>query len=118
MAKDLAFVCRIGRKETSMATSQESSADNKPAFEHGRLVVHPGALAALEASGELVDGYVERHVRRDWGVIPEEDRKENELSVREGYQILSAYRTHKSTLIWLVTSRDRSRTDILLPEEY
>lgn len=58
-----------------------------------------------------------RHVRGDWGDLDEEDKKENELSVTEGFRILSAYGKGDSRL-WVITEADRSATTILLPREY
>jgi hypothetical protein len=36
-------------------------------FQPGRIVATPGALAALEASGEAPVGYLARHITGDWG---------------------------------------------------
>jgi hypothetical protein len=54
----------------------------------------------------------------DWGEISEDDVNENELSLREGFRLLSAYRTIKGQKIWIITEADRSATTILLPSEY
>jgi hypothetical protein len=54
----------------------------------------------------------------DWGEISEDDAHENELSLREGFRLLSAYRTVKGQKIWIITEADRSPTTILLPSEY
>ena len=51
----------------------------------------PGALAALEASGEAPFGYLVRHINGDWGEVDEHDRCENELSLGEGFRLQSAY---------------------------
>jgi hypothetical protein len=59
-----------------------------------------------------------RHVSGDWGDLNESDRQENELSVREGFRILSAYRMSDGTRFWIITEADRSVTTVLLPEEY
>ena len=101
-----------------MSEPQETSVSSTPLFPLGRVVATPGALAALTAAGELPHRYLARHVRGDWGEIPEEDRKENELSLREGFRILSAYRTHLGVRLWVITEADRSSTCVLLPEEY
>ncbi len=50
--------------------------------------------------------------------VCDEDKSENELSIREGFRILSAYRTAKDVRLWIITEADRSSTMILLPEEY
>lgn len=78
----------------------------------------PGALEAFKASGELPSTYLWRHLTGDWGDLTPEDHRENELSVREGFRILSAYALSNGTKIWIITEADRSSTTILLPDEY
>jgi hypothetical protein len=87
-------------------------------FPLGRTVATPGALVALEESGESPSDFLGRHQSGDWGEVCAEDRAENELSLKEGFRLLSAYRTRKGTKIWLITEADRSATTILLPSEY
>jgi hypothetical protein len=57
-------------------------------------------------------------VTGDWGEVPPDDARENNLSVKEGYRILSAYRLNTQTKLWLITEADRSVTTFLLPDEY
>ena len=59
-----------------------------------------------------------RHLTGDWGELSEADKAENELSVREGFRILSAYTMSKGVKIWVITEADRSVTTFLLPDEY
>ena len=59
-----------------------------------------------------------RHVTGDWGDLEDEDKKENELSVKEGFWILSAYSLETDVKVWIITEWDRSVTTILLPGEY
>ena len=65
----------------------------KPLFDLGQLVATPGALAALEKTGQSPMEFLSRHVTGDWGDIPEEDRKENQYSLERGLRLLSSYRT-------------------------
>ena len=58
----------------------------KPLFELGQLVATPGALAALEKSGQSPTDFLSRHVTGDWGELREDDRKENALSVKRGFR--------------------------------
>lgn len=90
----------------------------KPRFTLGQLVATPGALDALQATGEDVVTFVARHVTGDWGDLEEEDIQENELSVEKGFRILSAYHLKDGTKIWIITEADRSATTVLLPSEY
>ena len=54
----------------------------------------------------------------DWGNLDDEDKKENELSVKEGFRILSAYKLDSVVKVWIITEWDRSVLAILLPDEY
>ncbi|HET6930815.1 MAG TPA: CpaF/VirB11 family protein [Candidatus Acidoferrum sp.] len=75
--------------------------ERKPLFDLGQLVATPGALAALEKSGQSPMDFLSRHVTGDWGDIPDEDRKENQLSLEKGFRLMSSYRTtaNETTLL-------------------
>ena len=87
-------------------------------FPLGQLVATPGALAALAKAGHTPLDFLSRHVRGDWGELDKEDRKENELSLKRGFRLLSSYRTNAGAMIWVITEADRSVTTVLLPDEY
>src|SRR6266516_5463329 len=87
-------------------------------FALGQTFITPGAQEALEIAGQTPIEFLRRHLAADWGEVSEEDAQENDLSLREGYRLLSCYRTIKGQRIWLVTEGDRSATTILLSEEY
>lgn len=89
-----------------------------PRFPLGLVVATPGALRALEESVEGAFDFFYRHASGDWGELDEEDRRENELSLREGLRLLSAYRLKSGEKLWIITEADRSVTTLLLPEEY
>lgn len=92
--------------------------ERKPLFNLGQLVATPGALAALEKTGQNAMDFLSRHVRGDWGDLPKEDKDENHLSLEKGFRLLSSYRTSAGDKIWVITEADRSHTTLLLPEEY
>ena len=98
-------------------TSQNNKATS-PRFELGQIVATPGALDALEKSGQSPAQFLSRHVRGDWGDVCDEDRQLNDQSVLDGSRILSSYRTLKGERIWIITEADRSSTCCLLPSEY
>jgi len=88
-------------------------------FSLGQIVATPGALAALEKTGQTPLDFLSRHVRGDWGELDEHDRKENELSLKRGFRLLSSYRLSSGdTKVWVITEADRSVTTLLLPDEY
>ena len=87
-------------------------------FVLGQLVATPGALAAFEEAKQAPLEFLAKHTRGDWEELSKEDKAENELSVRQGFRILSAYRLRTAVKIWVITEADRSVTTILLPDEY
>ena len=87
-------------------------------FPLGRVVATPGALRVLEEANQNAFEFLAKHQAGDWGELCEEDKRENEFSVRNGFRILSAYRTRNDVKIWVITEADRSATTLLLPEEY
>lgn len=92
--------------------------DPQPLFELGHIVGTPGALRALiKAEQEPLELLI-RHVTGDWGLLDDEDKKENEFSVEHGFRILSAYELDTGVKVWVITEADRSATTILLPQEY
>jgi hypothetical protein len=88
-------------------------------FELGQLVATPGALEVLGQLEISPSELLERHASGDWGDISAEDARENELSVREGFRIVSSYSVgEEGRKVWIITESDRSSTCILLPSEY
>ena len=87
-------------------------------FDLGQLVMTPGAGEAIQVAGHIPPEFLLRHKRGDWGELDEDDRQENELSVREGMRVFSAYSTRLSAKLWVITEHDRSVTTMLLPSEY
>jgi hypothetical protein len=41
-----------------------------------------------------------------------------EAPVKEGFRLLSSYKSANGIKFWIITEADRSATTILLPEEY
>ncbi len=90
-------------------------------FNLGQLVMTRGVndqVAEDEAFAKFVTSSLARHLRGDWGNLTDEDKLENELSLKEGYRLLSAYESGELPKIWIITERDRSATTILFPDEY
>lgn len=87
-------------------------------FPLGQMVMTQGAADALDEAGQLPFEFLSRHQRGDWGNVCEEDRRENELSLKHGFRLLSVYRTKEGVKLYVITEHDRSVTTILLPSEY
>jgi hypothetical protein len=87
-------------------------------FPLGQTVTTPGALEALEQAGQDPAALLARHIVGDWGDLDEEDKRENELSLAQGFRLLSAYHLTTGVKVWIITEADRSASTILLPSEY
>lgn len=103
-------------KSNEKVKCMETQEATKVKFSLGKLFITPGAMRELSPA-EVLDA-LGRHARGDWGDVGEEDREENELSLREGFRLLSSYRGRNETKFWVITEHDRSVTTVLLPEEY
>jgi len=86
-------------------------------FPLGQIVATSGALRLLEETGEDPCLLLGRHRSGDGGDLDAHDRRENELSLKHGWRILSSYPVGEGR-VWIITEANRSHTTILLPEEY
>jgi hypothetical protein len=88
-------------------------------FPLGKLVRTAGVTEALAQADQDPFEFYGRHQAGDWGKLDEEDKQQNDLSVKrlQG-RILSAYILDTGVKIWLITEWDRSVTTALLPDEY
>ncbi len=92
--------------------------ENKALFSLGQIFLTIGAREALTESNQMPNEFLAKHQSGDWGDVCEDDIKENDFSVREGFRILSAYKLNSGVKIWVITEADKSSTTILLPGEY
>jgi len=88
----------------------------KPKFPLGQVVITPAAKDAIPDAE--VRTALDRHIAGDWGDLCPADQAENELSLKEGFRLLSSYRASDGTKFWIITEADRSVTTILLPDDY
>lgn len=104
--------------DSSDSMSQiQAARGNRPLFPLGQVVATPGVLDHLDRHGINAQVYLERHRRGDWGNVPPDDAAENELSVQQGFRVLSSYDI-AGERVWIITEADRSSTTLLFPSEY
>ncbi|KVE69751.1 hypothetical protein [Burkholderia vietnamiensis] len=84
----------------------------KPLFHPGKLLISPTALAALRANSVPVIGVVLRHIAGDWGIVSDEDKRQNDISIAAGLRLISIYRLPNWTRILVITEWNRSNTTI------
>jgi hypothetical protein len=77
----------------------------KASFQLGAVVMTQGAKRLMEELGLDLAHYLARHVTGDWGNLDEHDKQENELSVKKGFRVLSAYGEADGKL-WVITEAD------------
>lgn len=82
----------------------------------GQTVATPGVLETVPEADRF--RALQRHASGDWGEVPPDDAKENELSLRQGFRLLSAYTSESGVTFCIITEANRSSTCMLLPEEY
>jgi len=100
-----------------METKVQRNRFEKKNFTLGGIYITPGAQEQLTNEDTLAA--LSRHARGDWGdEIGDDDWNENELSLKEGFRLLSVYKSGSGVKFWIITEADRSATTILLPEEY
>jgi hypothetical protein len=87
-------------------------------FSLGSIYLTIGAQEALDESNQLPNEFLEMHQKGNWGIVCKDDWRENDFSVKNGFRILSAFKTAQGVKLWLITEADRSATTILLPDEY
>lgn len=102
----------------SSPASQHKAAAGRPLFALGQVLATPGALELLETHQLTALTFMLRHVSGDWGDICAEDRRSNADALQYGYRLMSVYVLSKAERLWIITEADRSRTTLLLPEEY
>jgi hypothetical protein len=97
-----------------MKPEEEPFESFRPRFRLGCLSATPGALAALERSGQTAGAFLVRHVSPPPTVLD----GPGDRARAEGLRVLSVHRTLNDETLWVITEADRSRTTLLLPEEY
>lgn len=70
-------------------------------FPLGQNVATPNALSNLAA--EDIRRALHRHAGGDWDDVCADDAKETELSLREGFRLLSVYKAGNGTKFWIIT---------------
>jgi hypothetical protein len=85
-------------------------------FRLGRIIATPNARQSITQDDILLG--IQRHQAGDWGNLTDDNRAANDRALAQGGRILSAYQATNGTKYWLITEADRSRTTILLPEDY
>ena len=91
---------------------------NGQRFSLGKICATPGALAALSAAELHPLKLLTRHAHGDWGDLLLIDGEANEMALRQGLRLVSAYALDTGDRIWIITEADRSVTTLLTPEEY
>lgn len=86
----------------------------KPLFHPGRILITPEAHHTLRLNGIPVISVMLRHIAGDWGIVSDDDKRQNDLSVVAGLRLLSVYRLPDDSRLIVGTEWDRSSTTLEL----
>lgn len=84
----------------------------------GSVVVTRALLTEMERQAVTPWDYLNRHRKKDWGLVCKEDAKANELALELGDRILSKYALPDGQTIYCITEADRSYTTLMFCSEY
>ena len=112
-------MCQTSNHQSNAAAAPPLATKDRigPLFPLGQIVATSGVLAHLVAHGIEPGAYIRRHQCGDWGTVCRDDARENDLSVQNGFRVLSAYEI-AGERVWIITEADRSSTTLLFPSEY
>jgi len=85
-------------------------------FELGQVVITRNAHETIDVND--VQAALQRHANGDWGDLEAEDQQMNDLALRTGDRLLSAYQDGYGVRFWIITEADRRVSTVLLPEDY
>lgn len=105
-------------KHTSRHNSPNQS-ELLPLFETGTTYITHEAVTVTQQLCVHPMVLIARHVSGDWTEMCKEDQEANIRAVEHGEgRVFSTYKLPDNRKIWVITECDRSKTTILLPEEY
>ena len=88
-----------------------------PLFELGRTVMTRAVEVHVRSGAVSPVSVLRRHISGDWGNLPEDDKRLNERSIKDG-RLMSSYEINPQLTVWVITEWDRSVTTLLLPSNY
>lgn len=102
--------------ESERNTKERKDSTSPTYVQLGQLVITAVAEATLNK--EDVHRSLRRHLVGDWGDVCKDDKAANDLALKQGDRLLSAYSDRAGTKFWIITEHDRSVTTVLLPSDY
>lgn len=90
----------------------------EPLFDLGQIEVSEAAAAVLQASGASLAELLQKHQFGDWHAEGEAAQRHNEFDAQHGLLVAAEYPLPNQGALLIVTAQDRSRTCVLLPDEY
>src|SRR5207247_5115864 len=87
-------------------------------FALGQTFITPGAEEALQIAGQTAIEFLRRHMSCDWGELGDDELRENDLSLEQGFRLLSNYQTGRGQVVWVITEADGGVTTVLIESVY
>jgi hypothetical protein len=87
-------------------------------FRPAHVAVSPAAHAALFLADLPLRPFLFRHEHGDWGLLRDDDARENEHALVHAGELLSEFELPTGEHILCLTTGDRALTSILCPGEF
>lgn len=87
-------------------------------FVSGNFHVAPGAARAFEQMSGMIVALFRRHLSGDFGELDADDRAVNERAIASGEERVFSSYSVGGVRVYVITEHDRSRTTLLLADEY
>jgi hypothetical protein len=88
----------------------------RPMFPLGDVYLSAGT-AAMALDPAVIDRMLNRHHCGDWGDLGEDDKRPNDLDLKEGGRLLSRKDLEVGSF-YVITESNRSTATVMLREEY
>lgn len=105
----------VPMKQKMSAATRKTTKQPRHRFQFGDVRVSRSARRALSPV-DLVNGLY-RHLTGDWGQVSDALRRENNLSLEKRRWLVSKFRSQNGTTFCVVTTADRSCTQIFVPRQ-
>ncbi|OHE77275.1 MAG: hypothetical protein A3G75_02660 [Verrucomicrobia bacterium RIFCSPLOWO2_12_FULL_64_8] len=81
------------------------------------MALTPGARSALDLAESSLHRLLSRHERGDWGLLRDDDARENEWALTHGHPVCSLFALPTGAQVLFITEGRRALTSVLLAGE-
>lgn len=83
-------------------------------FSLGKVIINPSVESRVQDGSLNAELFLERHAQGDWGEVPPDRRRANDLGVTHRDLVFSRYVLDQSSRLYVITDAERSSTSLWL----